>query len=580
MHRSAHSWQQRLVRLGRVRAHIVLTSISVVASVLLTGVFFWLFDGTRASVPAFFVPAVLIPATVAPIVVGWVLNAAVALDAAHRETSERANQLAAVLGTAPVGIAHVGPDHRLRNGNALARTLLGADPHDRVSWSALFVRPDECAVLVEAIAHGNSLRDVRWGWNDRDGRTRLVRGHVAPLADGNGARDGSVVIFEDITELAALEAQVARTQHLDVAGRLAGGLAHDFNNLLAIILANTASLSGRTGPAHAELSAIEEAAKRGARLTRRLLSISRRDLHAPAIEPLGSLLTETAELVRPAVRVGLRIEVEQTAQGVSADIDRDALQQALINLVMNAQDAMGEHGTIRLTLRETRDDAGAPWLVLGVHDDGPGMPPTVLARATEPFYSTKPTHLGTGLGLSIVADTMRRHGGRLELASAPGRGTDATLWLPRAADPAATEPQLSAPTPIPREAPTMALLLVEDEPALREATERILRHLGHQVMGVASVADALRHVDGGASPDLIISDVMMPDATGIDLLHAIRARGAETPVLLVSGFAVADLEHELSANTNVAFLPKPWTIRELQLGLRAMMESRPGSARE
>ncbi len=573
MSSTSQSWQQRLVRLGRLRAHLVLTGISIAASVLLTGVFFWIFEGTRASLPLFFLPAVLIPATVAPVVVGWVLDAAVALDAAHRESSERANQLAAVLGTAPVGIAHVAPDHRLRNANALARALLGTDGNDRVSWSALFVRHEECAVLLDAIAHGESLRDVRWSWNDRDGRTRLVRGHVAPIADGRGQPDGSVVIFEDITELAALEAQLARTQHLDVAGRLAGGLAHDFNNLLTIILASTASLTRRGEAPTAEVEAIDDAAKRGARLTRRLLSISRRDLHAPVVEPLGTLLTETAELVRPALRSGIRLEVERAPHRAPVAIDRDALQQALINLVMNAHDAIAESGSIRLTLREARDAAGSQWLVLGVHDDGPGMTPAVLARAVEPFYSTKPTHLGTGLGLSIVADTMRRHGGRLELASEPGRGTDATLWLPRIADAPAAAPRGGAAPPAARDAPTMALLLVEDEPALREATERILRHLGHRVTGVESVAEALRHVDTGATPDLIVSDVMMPDATGIDLVHALRARGCEVPVLLVSGFAVADLARELSANTNVAFLPKPWTISDLQQGMRALMET-------
>lgn len=568
----SNTWQGRLVRIGRTRARVQLALVSVLGSVALTAVFFVIFDGTRESVAAFFVPAVLIPAIVAPLVVGFVIDAAVALGQAHRDVAERAAQLAAVLTTAPVGIAHVGLDHRVRSANALAQELLRTDAQAHVDWSSLFVNPDECEVLLETIAQGISLRNVRWGWNDRDGRTRLVRGHIAPIMSGSGERDGSVVIFEDITDFAALEAQVSRTQHLDLAGRLAGGMAHDFNNLLTIVLASTASLGRRAEVPRQELEAIEDAANRGARLTRRLLSISRRDVHTPVVEPVGSLLRETAELVRRAVKPGIRLEVEPRPSGATAAVDRDALQQAIINLVMNAQDAMGDHGTIRLSVEEHRDAKGGHWLSLGVHDDGPGMPAAVLARATEPFFSTKPSHLGTGLGLSIVSDTMQRHGGRLELASQPGRGTDATLWLPVVA-PASASGAPSKPDAAVT-VQSLELLLVEDEPALRDATERILRHLGHRVTSVEGVADALQWLEGGGAPDLIVSDIMMPDATGIDLLHTIRERGRETPVLLVSGFAVENIADELERHAQVAFLPKPWTISELQTSMRALLAER------
>jgi CheY-like chemotaxis protein len=200
------------------------------------------------------------------------------------------------------------------------------------------------------------------------------------------------------------------------------------------------------------------------------------------------------------------------------------------------------------------------------------MPAAVLARATEPFFSTKPSHLGTGLGLSIVSDTMQRHGGRLELASQPGRGTDATLWLPVVAPTTDAAPASATPA-VAALATKLELLLVEDEPALRDATERILRHLGHRVTSVEGVADALQWLEGGGAPDLIVSDIMMPDATGIDLLHTIRARGRKTPVLLVSGFAVENIADELDRHTGVAFLPKPWTIREMQESMRALLAS-------
>lgn len=566
------SWHTRVARLGRRRAQFLITGFSVAASVLFTAVTYWAFDGRPADLPAYFLPATLIPLFVAPLASRWFIDAAIALDAAHTQVSEQAAQLTAVLGTAPVGIAQIGTDLRLRNVNARARDLLTPDPSGNVAWASLFANNDERQEFHAAVTAGRALVHARWRWVGAGGVTRLVRGHIAPIEGTDGARaEGSVFIVEDITELADLEAQVARTQHLDLAGRLAGGMAHDFNNLLTIIRASAASL-GRAGQApQTEVQAIEDAANRGARLTRRLLAISRRDVHAPVAQTVESLMRETVDLMRHVVAPGVQLLAPSELPTSVAQIDHDGLQQAVINLLINAQDALGASGSIRLTAAEQRDSAGRAWLVLGVHDDGPGMAPSVLARATEPFFSTKPAHLGTGLGLSIVTDTMHRHGGRLELHSAEGRGTDARLWLPVNASPAGP---LRAATPsasLPPVRATLRLLLVEDEHAVRDATERVLRRIGHEVTSVESMAEALAWLARGEALDLIVSDVMMPGGTGVDLLRAIRGEGRLTPMLLVSGFAAEEIERDLAHSERVAFLAKPWTVGELQSSMQALV---------
>jgi signal transduction histidine kinase/CheY-like chemotaxis protein len=560
------------VRLGRRRAQLIITVFAVAASVLGTAVAYWAFDGQPRDLPAYFLPATLIPLLVAPLTSRWFIEAAIALDAAHTQVTEQAAQLTAVLGTAPVGIAHIGTDFRLRNVNARARDLLMPDSIGAVNWTALFTNDDERHDFEAAVTSGTALRHARWRWTAAGGLSRLVRGHIAPLYNADGARaDGSVFIVEDITELADLEAQVARTQHLDLAGRLAGGMAHDFNNLLTIIRASAASIS-RTGPAPTnEVQAIEDAAIRGARLTRRLLAISRRDVHAPTPQTVESLLRETVDLMRHVVAPGVQLVGPTELPTSVAAIDHDGLQQALINLLINAQDALGTSGTMRLSAAERRDAKGRGWIVLGVHDDGPGMSPAVLARATEPFFSTKPSHLGTGLGLSIVTDTMQRHGGRLELQSTEGRGTDAWLWLPITAQPAGTARAATPIAPLQPVRTSLRLLLVEDEQAVREATQRVLRRIGHDVTSVESMAEALAWLARGDAVDLIVSDVMMPGGTGVDLLRTLRAEGRLTPVLLVSGFAAEEIERDLTQSERVAFLAKPWTVGELQASMQALV---------
>lgn len=570
---SGLSWHRALVRLGRTRSQALITLFSVAASVAFTAVAFVLFEGAPEDRPAYFVPAVLIPMVVAPIASGWVLQVAFALDAALQQVAEQAGQLDAVLSTTTASIAHLGPDGRVRLANASARALLRPDATGAVDWRAIFTSDIECSAFLAALATCSAMPNGTWSWLDAEGRTRRVRGHLAPLAGTPASPGGSVFLGEDVTELSLLEAQAARAQHLELASRLAGGMAHDFNNVLAIIGASAAALARHAAAPGPELEAIDAAAARGARLTRRLLAISQRNLHTPEVQPIGPLLEETVALVRGSIRPGIHLVLGDVPQDAAALMDGDAIELAIINIVMNAQDALGGTGVIRIAAEVRGGDDGRDWLVVSVHDNGPGMSPDILARATEPFFTTKPPHLGTGLGLSIVTDTMERHDGRLSLDSRTGDGTEVSLWLPLAPLPMATAvPADQARGEHEIEGPTeLTVLVVEDEDVVRAATERALRREGYRVTGAASVADALQYLGEGAPPDCIVSDVMMPGATGLDLLRTIRADGGDIPVVLVSGYPAEQLESELGHGRRVAFLAKPWTIEELRASIAGLL---------
>jgi signal transduction histidine kinase/ActR/RegA family two-component response regulator len=391
-------------------------------------------------------------------------------------------------------------------------------------------------------------------------------------------------------QAAAQQAELQRVRQLDLVGRLAGGLAHDFNNLLTVVRANVAALGGAA--AHAELAAIDDAALRGARLTRRLLSISRHEEVALAPASLSPLLHETAEMLHRVLPAGIQLTMPADVPETLLPLDRDAVEQALLNLVLNARDAMDGQGALALSVQARKTDAGE-WLVVEVRDSGPGMSADLMARATEAFFSTKAVHEGTGLGLAIVQRTMEQHGGRLVLESAVGVGTCAALWFPVPAEGVAVATAEPTPTPaastpsIPSTPPTSSLavdrqpyavLVVDDEAPVRIGTVRTVERMGHRVTGVASMEEALAWLEAGGHADVIISDITMPGGTGIDLVSQLRDIGRPTPVLLVTGFSLDGLDDTLAADPSVALLAKPWSRDALAAGIEQVTRGVPAPA--
>lgn len=373
------------------------------------------------------------------------------------------------------------------------------------------------------------------------------------------------------TQAAQQQRELERVQQLDLVGRLASGLAHELNNLLTVVRASVASLGG--AQANDDLAAIDDAAQRGARITRRLLSISRHDEIVRVRQSLPAVLSDIQRVLPRLVPPAVRLHVPDTVPPVAVDVDIDAVQHALLNLVLNAREAIGAEGSIALLVQEETVD-GVAGVTIAVRDDGRGMSADLLARATEPFVTTRAAHEGTGLGLTIVRRTMEQHGGRLRLTSEPGVGTTAALWFPVVGSdpsPSVAAPGVgSDPTPAPRErAPRLAgrsayrVLLVDDEAEVRQVTTRILERAGYTVASVADAIAARQWLAEHPSVDVIVTDVMMPGMTGIDLLLALREAGDHTPVLLVSGFSVERVEELVGADRAVRFLAKPWTAEEL-----------------
>ncbi len=383
------------------------------------------------------------------------------------------------------------------------------------------------------------------------------------------------------TKAAQQQEQLQGIRQMDLIGRLASGLAHDFNNLLTVVRANVEALGGTA--ANAELASIDDAALRGSRLTQRLLSVSRH-VHVVLVpQPLAPLLHETEEMLRRVLPVGVPLELPAQIPTTVLHLDRDSVQQALLNLVLNARDAVSDHGRLALGVYE-RSRSSTPWIVIEVRDDGPGMSPEVLGQATEPFYTTKPAHQGTGLGLAIVQRTMEQHGDRLVIESAPGQGTTAELWfpttlteIPAAARDATRQPPKPAPR-APQAAPhdgPYRLLVVDDDPQVRRVTERALQRLGHHVVSVSDIAAAKSHLESDAGGQVIISDVMMPGGTGFDLVRDLRRNGNYMPVLLVSGFTLDALAEDLEADARVALVAKPWDLPTLVAGIEQVRSSLP-----
>ncbi|MDD9935331.1 MAG: response regulator [Myxococcales bacterium] len=367
-------------------------------------------------------------------------------------------------------------------------------------------------------------------------------------------------VEQTLEEKLETERQLHESQKLDSLGRLAGGVAHDFNNLLTVILARASMIQQRHGDSGAEL--IVEAAQRASELTRQLLSFSRKAVVERKHVELGELLRELERLLEHVIPENIAVEVRPDPQiwGVLADPGR--LQQVLLNLAINARDAMPEGGRLTLDARnlELDSDGHADTVEIRVADTGHGMDPHTLARALEPFFTTK-ADAGTGLGLAVAYGILKQFGGDLEIASEPGSGTVVRVRLPRSegeSDITATGGTGSV------SAGSGTILLVEDEALVRDSTEALLAESGYRVITACDGEAALEHWQSCASTiDLLIADMVMPKQSGLDLARTMRSERPELPVLLTSGYTDDGSLDQLRASGRFAFQPKPYTRAEL-----------------
>jgi PAS domain S-box-containing protein len=417
----------------------------------------------------------------------------------------------------------------------------------------------------------------------RDGTTIDVDMAVGPLREGTGAIAGSVAVARDVSRERALEAQLSQAQRMEAVGRLAGGIAHDFNNILTAISGfgelAAAELPG-DHPVASDIEQILKASARAAALTQALLAFSRRQAMQTQLidlnEVLGGLTPMLGRLIGEDVRLTVRLEPNLWL----VRADRSQFEQVVLNLAVNATDAMPDGGTLTIeTLNVDLDAAFAqshlgasdgPYVALRVSDTGVGMIPEVMEHVFEPFFTTKERGKGTGLGLSSAVGVVQQSGGFLSLESKPDAGSVFTVYLPRSEG--AALPDETAGYAELAVGGKETILVVEDEDAVRTFVERVLTGAGYRVIAASHGAQALAIATDAAQLDLLFTDVVMPGMSGVELAAALAATHPGLPVIYASGYSEEGVLEGRGGETGVPYLPKPYTAESLLTLVREILD--------
>ncbi|MCI0467029.1 MAG: PAS domain S-box protein [Beijerinckiaceae bacterium] len=390
-------------------------------------------------------------------------------------------------------------------------------------------------------------------------------------------------LISDLTSRVKMEQELRQAQKMEAIGQLTGGVAHDFNNLLTVISGNLEILELRLKDAEQReiLSDAQEAAKLGAELTKRLLAFGRRQPLSPKPADIGELVAGAAELMRRTLGATVDIKTRLADGLPQVTADPGQIETALLNLAINARDAMPDGGQliIETAQAEIEEDYAAAYgnivpgryITVAVTDNGTGMTPEVRQRAFEPFFTTKGPSAGSGLGLSMVYGFLKQSGGHVQLYSEPGHGTTVRLYLPVYKGDASASSEPAAPA-VARTAGMIRLLIVDDDPRVRRVSVRRLKELGYIVVEAENGQAALSVFDRGDKIDLLFTDIMMPgEMTGIELAREALARHPELKILFTSGYAETLVAGYNRLTANCGWLGKPYSIGELDAKLRELL---------
>jgi PAS domain S-box-containing protein len=534
--------------------------------------------------------------------------------------------LATILTHAPEALFATDVQGRLIQLNRAAEQLFGAgSPDIGRSLPELFSTSSRhsVAALVRRAASGEIIESEEARIEQDSRPARLVELSVAPVLGPGGAVEGLSFSARDVTErrhaedalrelAARLEQRVAeRTQELDEAnqslraemqqreaaesqirqlqkmeavGQLTGGIAHDFNNMLAVVIGALNLLQSRVDKGDTDVGryvmAAMDGASRAANLTQRLLAFSRQQPLSPQALNVNQMVSDMSELLRRTLGETIRMETVLAGGLWRTHADPGQLESVVVNLAVNARDAMPSGG--RLTIETANchlDDAYAlehaiaagQYVMIAVTDTGIGMPPEVVAKAFEPFFTTKGVGKGTGLGLSQVFGFVKQSGGHVKIYSEPGQGTTVKIYLPRFYG-MAEAPRRPIARGVPRGSPSELILVVEDDERVRELTVRMLGDLGYRVLEAQNGAEGLRILDANPEMSLLFTDVVMPDMNGRQLAEEARRRRPDLKVLFTTGYTPNAVVHNGVLDAGVNVLQKPATMEQMALKVRAVLD--------
>lgn len=457
-----------------------------------------------------------------------------------------------------------------------------AETHTPATWASYLHTDDRDRVLASLRAFLDGTATI-WSEEYRflhaNGDIRWASVHALAVRDSSGLAVRVTGSMLDTTEQRALQDRLRQSERLEATGQLTGGLAHDFNNLLTVILGNSESLTNRLpeGALRERAELILNAALSGAELIRRLLAFGRRQPLDPRPHDLNQLAGETLALIRRTLPENIAISLDPAADLWAVSVDAPQLQAALVNLCLNARDAMPAGGTLTISTSNVPMSRAAPGgeprdhVVLSVADTGEGMTPDVLARVFEPFFTTKAPGQGSGLGLSMVYGFVHQSGGEIRLDSEPGKGTRAELYFPRSALPLDFKP--ASPVTADDDFPHLLVLVVEDSEPVRQHACQLLRDLGMSVTHAADGHQALARLRENPAIDFLFTDIVLPgDMNGADLAVKARAMRPGLKVLYTSGYTGGILKRPHGKGQIKPLLAKPYRREDLKSKLREVLK--------
>jgi two-component system, cell cycle sensor histidine kinase and response regulator CckA len=435
------------------------------------------------------------------------------------------------------------------------------------------IHPDDMAAVSAAAQEARTTgvgRRLEYRVRHKNGQWRVLESTASAVRNAEGSVEKLVIVNRDITERRELEQQLVLSQRLEAVGKLSGGIAHDFNNLLGVIIGYSEALQesiSAENPLREAIDEIQKAGQRAATLTQQLLAFSRKQVLEPKILDLNSIIVDMDKMLRRLIGEDIELKFSIPADLGKVKADRGQLEQVILNLAVNARDAMPRGGALKIETEnaELNDEDvmrhryvnPGPYVLLKVTDTGTGMSAETQSHIFEPFFTTKEKGKGTGLGLATVYGVVKQSGGYIWVESEPGKGTSFRIFLPRVEGVTEKTPHAE---PAKKGDGPRTILLVEDEPSLRKLTRRTLTDMGYVVLEADSAAQAVEVARHANAPiDLLLTDVIMPGMSGGDLAKMLSPESPHMHILFMSGYTDGAIEVRGSLPPGLVVLRKPFT---------------------